>query len=119
MTMSVTSACQGPDLINQSKMMSELHAGVEPNELSFAHTKGPFDQAQKALEERGFRVASLYETADLRVRLGKDFLICQEPSYVKEGVIHIPKRGSFLVRESPILFLAAEATEAHRQRQQF
>jgi len=79
----------------------------------------PFDKAKRKLEKKGYRIISLEENAMLRMQEGKNAYISQHSNYTREGVIYVPKKGKFLTKISPIMDCAKEATECHRNCDEF
>lgn len=75
--------------------------------ISIIH-EDPFNQAKQIFDETGFDVISLTDEIYLRI-LG----FCGGGYFTREGVIYYPKKGNFLVKDSPILDFPKEATQAH------
>lgn len=97
----------------------DLNVDVKPSLIYSAVAVGPFDLAKKALESESYDVISLPINAELRIKQGKEAYISQNGNWVREGVIYVPGKGNKLVRNSPILYSAQEATQAHRQGMEF
>lgn len=75
-----------------------------------------FDDAKAELERDGFSMTSLEENAKLRIWSGKNSHHSQHGNYTKEGFIYVPKSNEvILVKHSPALDFAEEATNAHRK----
>ena len=79
----------------------------------------PFDQALKELEEDNYRVISLIENAQLRIQEDSNSDVSKYGNWTREGILYIPKKGNFLVRNSPILYSAELATDSHRNGKEF
>lgn len=79
----------------------------------------PFDEALEILRDHGESIISIARNAQLRIQEGKDAYVCRYGHFVKEGVIYAPNRTPRLVKISPILASAKEATEACRQKKEF
>jgi len=97
----------------------EMNIDVKPSLLYSAVVSAPFDMAKETLEEQGYDIISLPVNAELRIKQGKEAYISQNGNWVREGVIYIPGKGNKLVRNSPILYSAKEATQAHREGKEF
>jgi len=97
----------------------EITEDVKPNLLSSAVVSAPFDLAKEILEEQSYDIISLPVNAELRIKQGKEAYISQNGNLVREGVLYIPGKGNKLVRNSPILYSAQEATQAHREGKEF
>ena len=80
---------------------------------------GPFDKAKKHLEEDSFRIISLRENALLRILEGPASPVSQNGNFTKEAVLYFPRRGNYLVKNSPILEFPQQATQAHRKGEEF
>jgi len=74
---------------------------------------------KKELESKGYRIISLEENALLRIQEGKDAFISRNGNYTKEGVIYLPSKEIYLTKNSPIMKNAKEATECHRNNNEF
>ena len=92
---------------------------IRPTGIESACSKGPFDKAKAALDADGYNIISLPVNAQLRMQQGRGHDVSRNGNYVREGLIYIQGRGNFLVRHSPILVSAEEATEAHRRGLEF
>jgi hypothetical protein len=92
---------------------------VKPTGTDSAYVEKPFDEAKAELEANGYNIISLEQFAKLRIAQGKDSHVANYGSYVKEGFLYVPQKGIFLVRNSPILANAKEATACHRKREEF
>ena len=92
---------------------------VKPTGTDSAYVERAFDEAKAELESNGYHIVSLEEFAKLRIAQGKDSHIANYGAYAKEGFLYVPKKGIFLVRNSPILANAKEATECHRKGREF
>jgi hypothetical protein len=81
-----------------------------------AYVVAPFDQAFKELSAEGYKLISLQQNARLRIEQGKDAVVSRKGNWVREGAIYIPGASHVLfVRESPVLEMPEQATQAHRQ----
>lgn len=92
---------------------------VIPSGIESVYAERPFDKAKVELEEAGYQIISLKQFADLRIAQGKESHVANYGAYVKEGFLYVPQKGVFLVRNSPIMANAKEATECHRQNKDF
>jgi hypothetical protein len=79
----------------------------------------PFDKAKDTLEKNGYEIISLPRNAQLRIQNGKDSKFSKRPNLVREGIIYIPKDIPKLVRNSPILTFAEQATQTNREDGEF
>ncbi|MFA7708386.1 MAG: hypothetical protein WCX73_05540 [Candidatus Pacearchaeota archaeon] len=92
---------------------------VKPTGTDSAYVERPFDEAKAELESNGYHIVSLEEFAKVRIAQGKDSHVADYGAYVKEGFLYVPQKGIFLVRNSPILANAKEATECHKKGKEF
>lgn len=79
----------------------------------------PFDESKALLESRGYDIISLKQLADLRIARGKDSHVANWGGGAREAFVYDRDRGFFLVRNSPIMVNAKEATECSRHRREF
>ena len=92
---------------------------VKPTGTDSAYVERPFDEAKAELESNGYDIISLEQFAKLRIAQGEGSHVANYGSYAKEGFLYVPQKGIFLVRNSPILANAKEATACHRNRKEF
>lgn len=92
---------------------------IVTEEIQLCYSEAPFDKAKKSLEELGYDIISLEENARARIYKHLNSDICRYANYTKEGFVHIPKKGIYLVKDSPILNEPQKATENHRKMQEY
>jgi hypothetical protein len=97
----------------------EINVDIRSTGMESAAFSAPFDKALEALTDKGYDVISLPQNALLRIKQGKDSFISRNGNWTREGVIWFPNGNPKLVRNSPILYSAKEATEANRQGKKF
>ncbi|MDP1695862.1 MAG: hypothetical protein Q8L29_03045 [archaeon] len=97
----------------------EIVQDITKGKLKSAYVVAPFDEAKATLESKSYRIISLQENAQLRMQEGADSSVSKRGNYTREGVLYLPKKGIFLVRNSPILDKAKEATNCNRSRKEF
>jgi hypothetical protein len=103
----------------------ETTQDVTRGKLHSAYAVGAFDKAKEALESEGcrvidgYRVISLEEQAGLRVQEGSDSSVSRRGNWTREGFIYVPNKGAFLTKNSPIMVNAKEATDCHRNGNEF
>lgn len=100
-------------------MNEKLEGVVIHEEIISAAVAAPFDEAVKTLRLNGYGLISLMQLAQLRMQKGRNSIVSSEMNYTREGALYIPKRGGFLVRESPIINFCEEATQADRAQNEF
>ena len=93
----------------------KIKVGIKPVEVESTVVYGPFDEAKKALENKGYRIISLEENARLRINQGAVFLVSRNGNWTREGVIYVRNKGFFLTKNSPIMENPVEATQASRK----
>ena len=104
----------------QTKPRIEVVQDVNPRVIYSALVIGPFDEAKAALEEKGYRVISLEDNARLRIQEGKySENVSKNGNRTREAVVHIPQKGIFLTKNSPIMQNPEKATNCHRNNQEF
>jgi len=92
---------------------------VKPSGMESAYVEKPFDEAKVELEANGYNIVSLEQLAELRIAQGKGSRVADYGCSTKEGFLYVPKKGIFLVGDSPILANAEEATNCHRAGKEF
>ena len=92
---------------------------IKPIGIESAVVYAPFDKAPAELQKNGYKIISLEDNAKLRIQQGKDAYISSNSNWTREGILYIPKEGNKLVRNSPILESAREATRAHKIGREF
>ncbi len=97
----------------------EITQDIKKGKLHSAYAVGAFDKAKEALESNGYRVISLEEQAVLRVQEGSDSSVSRRGNWTREGFIYVPNRGAFLTKNSPIMANAKQATDCHRNGNEF
>ena len=97
----------------------EIQVDIKPTGIESAVVTAPFDEALKTLTEQRYGVISLAQNAQLRIQQGKDAYISRSGNWTREGILYVPGEKPKLVKNSPILFSAAQATEAHRKGKDF
>ena len=99
--------------------MAELTIDIKPSGIESGIVYAPFDKGLAVLQENGLELISLLQNAQLRMQQGKDSYVSKNGNWTREGVIYIPNSTPKLVRNSPILQFAKEATDAHRNDKEF
>lgn len=99
--------------------MIQLVKDIQPRGIASAYVVAPFDQAKTALEAEKYQVISLGENARLRIQEGKDADVSRNGNWVKEGFLYVPGKGKYLTKASPIMDSPVEATQAHRDGNEF
>jgi len=92
---------------------------IRPTGIESTIISAPFDRALAELQKDDYEIISLPQNAELRIQEGKDHSVSRNGNWVQEGVIYFPKERNKLVRVSPILESAKEATQAHRTIEEF
>lgn len=99
--------------------MTELKIDVKPTGTESAIVYTPFDEAVQTLGSQGFRLITLAENAALRIQQGADSEVSKTYNRVAESAIYTPGESPILTRNSPILQNPKEATQAHRNGNEF
>jgi hypothetical protein len=102
-------------VLNMAKIMIDVH---QPGLIS-AYADGNFYEAKQALESESLWIISSEEDARLRIQEGIKAVISTNGNWVREGFICVPGKGIFLVRNSPIIDNALEATQCHKDRKEY
>jgi hypothetical protein len=98
------------------KTMSEeptLEADLKIGLLCKVETPLAFDDFLELITLN--RVPSLRQIAYARVSLGRESDVSQEEATTREGAVYCPGRPALFSLNSPILYKAAHATNAHRE----
>ena len=103
----------------ETRTKPEVQVDIRLIGLESAVVYAPFDKALETLTERGYGVISLAQNAQLRIQQGADSYISRKGNWTREGVLYVPNGKPKLVRNSPILLSAKEATSAHKIREEF
>ncbi len=84
---------------------------------------GAFNETLNILIENGYEIISLPQSVQLMIKNQRNFPIVsysmRGENWTREGIIHFPNGELKLVRNSPILYSAEEATRAHRENEEF
>ncbi len=99
--------------------MADLQVDVRSDRVESAIVYAPFDQSLQTLMANSYDIISTAQNAQLRIEQGANSPVSQNGNWVKEGVIYIPNSNPRLVRVSPILAQAKDATQAHRNGKEF
>jgi len=99
--------------------MTEITVDIRPRGIESAIVYGPFDKALESLAKNGYEIISLLQNAELKIQQGKNHYVSKNGNWVKEGVLYIPRERNKLVKVSPILESATEATQIHRNNKEF
>lgn len=99
--------------------MAGINVDVKQRGLRSAYIAAPFDEGIEALAREGYRVISLEENAQLRIQNGADAFVSRNGNWTREGVLYVPRKGTFLTKKSPIMANAREAANCHRNGQDF
>ncbi len=99
--------------------MAELIQDIKPKGVASAYVDAPFDEGKKVLENAGYRIITGEENARLRIEHGKEAEVSTRGNYVGEGVLYVPNKGAFITRGSLVMASPKEATDAHRNGQEF
>ena len=97
--------------------MEKINVDIRPTEFESAIVYAPFDEAKEALESQGYEIISLSQNAKLRIQQGRESDISKDGNWTKEGVLYIPSKGIFLIKNSPIMQNPREAT--HNKKEYF
>ena len=97
----------------------KIDVDIRPTGIESAVAHDSFDKSIDYLIKRGYRIIDLSLNAELRAYYNVTAYISQHGNWTREGIIHFPKGDSKLVRNSPILYSAKEATKAHRNEKEF
>ena len=99
--------------------MVKLIQDVQPRGMSSAYVVAPFDKGKKQLESEDYHIVSLEENARLRIQEGKNADVSRNGNWVKEGFLYVPGKGKFLTKTSPVIAHPVDATNAHRNGNDF
>ena len=101
------------------KMAKTYEADVKGLGIIYKVNK-PFDEALKTIKSAGAKVISARDLAYARIQQGKDSSLCNNGSYVREGVLYVQNKTLF-IRNSPLLNqkLAKKAVQAHKSGNEF
>jgi len=97
----------------------EMTVDIKQTGIESVITHAPFDKALESLTKKGYEIISLPQNAELRIQQCEDHDVLRNGNWVKEGVLYIPGERNKLVRVSPILESAKEATQANRKGKEF
>ena len=103
----------------ETKTKPEVQVDIRPTGMESAVVYAPFDVALDSLTEQGYDVISLPQNSQLRMQRGADAPISRNGNWTREGILYVPNGKPRLVRNSPVLLSAREATECHRNGKEF
>lgn len=93
---------------------------VKPRMADSVYVAAPFDKGKEELEAAEYEVISAERNAQLRIQEGKEAFISKNGNWVKEGLIYVPGEDHvYLTKQSPIMIHPKEATDAHRNGNEF
>lgn len=92
---------------------------VKPSRIESAIVYAPFDKAKEVLESNGYRIISLEENAKLRMQQGKEHYVSKNSNWTREDFIYLPDSAIAITKNSPIMLNSKEATQAHRNGNEF
>jgi hypothetical protein len=98
--------------------MVELIQDIKPTIVS-AYVNAPFDQSKEMLVKADYEIITAEQNAGLRMQYGKDAFVSKNGNYVKEGCVYVPSKGRFITRGSLVMASPNQATESHRNRNEF
>ena len=98
-------------------MANQINVDVKPALIYSACIDAPFDEGKEALEQKDYSIISLEENAALRRQQGKESPVSKNGNWVREGVIYVQNKGTFLTKSSPIMANPKEATACNRKGQ--
>jgi len=101
--------------------MIEIIKDINNGILQSAYVKLSFPEAKGVLKNEGYRLPSLQEMAQLRLKEGFHPHVSKNGTWTKEGLIHLPGKGMFLTKNSPIMWgnNDIEATNCFKKDQEF
>lgn len=99
--------------------MEKIIPLIKPSKAEVAYAVGDLSNAKNALEANGYRIASVEEIAKARIEQGRDADVSKFSGWTREGLIYTRKTGMFLTKNSPIMANAKEATDCHRNKNEF
>lgn len=97
----------------------KLIEDVTKGPLRSAYVDAPFDKGLEVLKENNYDLISLQQNARLRIDEGIFAPVSRYSNYVREDLLYVPKLGKFLTKFTLILNHAQEATECHRNENDF
>lgn len=97
----------------------EIQVDIRPTGIESAIVYAPFDKGKEALESKGYRIISLEENARLRMQQGKNRNVSKNGNWTREEVVYLPDKRIILTRNSSIMQKPKEATDAHRNGNEF
>ncbi len=103
----------------QTQTLPTLNVDVKPTRMESAYVAAPFDVAKEALEAQKYNIISLEQDARLRMQQGKDSYISRNGNWTREGFVYHKELGIYLTKNSPIMSSPVEATQAHRNENEF
>ncbi|MBS3081204.1 hypothetical protein J4221_07065 [Candidatus Pacearchaeota archaeon] len=106
-------------MVTREKAKYELVQDVTKGDLVSAYVVAPFDKGLEVLQEGDYRLISSQENSRLRIQEGYQAYISQMGNWVSEDAIYVPNKGKFLTKVSHIARNAREATQAHRNGEDF
>ena len=106
-------------MATKEKTRYNLVQDVTNGDLLSAYLVASFDDGLEVLQGNDYRLISLQENARLRKQEGYQACISQNGNWVSEDAIYVTNKGKFLTKVSHIARNAREATQAHRNGENF
>ncbi len=99
--------------------MTDINVDIKQTRVESGTVRDPFDRALETLQNKGYEVISTADNWRLRTEQGEYTPISINGNYVREGRIFTKRNKSKIVRNSPILLSAREATQAQESGNEF
>lgn len=96
-----------------------MNQQVNPSILELELVSAQFDEAVEILSSINSEIISLSQSAELRIKYGKDFYFSKNGNWTKEAFIYVPRKGVFLTKNSPIIKNSREAVQAHKNKNEY
>jgi len=105
--------------IPDSLLFQEYYKKFQVGETTLIRVHAPYDTALEFLKERGYREATLAENAQFRIQAGKDSGLSQQGNFVKEDILYIPRKGTFLTKNPITSQVPEKVIQAHIDGKEF
>ena len=99
--------------------MVKLIKDITKGAVQSAYVCAPFDEAKAHLEKYGYELITPEQFAQARIAQGASNSVSVNGAYTSMGDVMIPKKGRFLTKLSLVMERPVEATEAHRNGNEF
>ena len=107
------------DNLQKMEITQDIKPKSKPTVKYSAVVEDPLNESLKVLESEGYKLISLEENVELRIKQGLNSRVSRFGNWTRDGFLYIPKEGMFITKNSPILDDFQGANQAHSQGKEY